>query len=89
MTPSVHADTEETRYGRFMDWKLFARFLTYARPYRRWIVAALLFLPVGALIQMAQPVLIKQAVDHHLTTGKMEGFPLLLLLFALLVGSQV
>ncbi|MBF0134365.1 MAG: ABC transporter ATP-binding protein [Magnetococcales bacterium] len=88
MTPSVHADTEETRYGRFMDWKLFARFLTYARPYRRWIVAALLFLPVGALIQMAQPVLIKQAVDHHLTTGKMEGFPLLLLLFALLVGSQ-
>ncbi|MBF0147954.1 MAG: ABC transporter ATP-binding protein [Magnetococcales bacterium] len=88
MTPAVHADTEETRFGRFMDWRLFARFLSYAAPYRRLIVAALALLPLSALVQMTQPFLIKQAVDQHLTTGVMEGFPLLLTLFSLLVGLQ-
>ncbi|HIJ85965.1 MAG: ABC transporter related protein [Magnetococcales bacterium] len=88
MTPAVHADTEETRYGSFMDWKLFVRFLSYAKPYRGWIVTALALLPVSALVQIAQPMLIKRAVDNHLTTGNMEGFSVLLSAFILLVGVQ-
>ncbi|MBF0108304.1 MAG: ABC transporter ATP-binding protein [Magnetococcales bacterium] len=88
MTPAIHPDTDETRYGRFMDWRLFTRFLSYAAPYRRWITAALIFLPANALIQMAQPLLIRQAVDDHLTTGNMDGFVGLIALFILLVGLQ-
>ncbi|MBF0436303.1 MAG: ABC transporter ATP-binding protein [Magnetococcales bacterium] len=88
MTPTIHSETEETRYGSFLDWRLFARFLSYTLPYRNWIAAALIFLPVTALLQIAQPIVIKRAVDHHLTTGAMEGFQLLLLLFVALVLSQ-
>lgn len=88
MTPAIHTETEETRYGSFLDFRLFVRFLSYTLPYRGWIAAALVFLPVTALLQIAQPMLIKRAVDKHLTTGIMEGFQLLLLLFVALILSQ-
>ncbi|MBF0126749.1 MAG: ABC transporter ATP-binding protein [Magnetococcales bacterium] len=78
MMPAVSSETEETRYGAFLDFRLMARFLGYARPHRRWVWVALLLPPLGALSQFAQPLVIQMAVDRHLVTGDMEGFPRLL-----------
>ncbi|MEO5347716.1 MAG: ABC transporter ATP-binding protein/permease [Magnetococcus sp. YQC-9] len=78
MMPAVQADTEETRYGAFWDVQLMARFLSYAKPHRTWLFVAMLVPPLGALSQLAQPLVIQMAVDRHLVTGQMEGFTALL-----------
>jgi ATP-binding cassette, subfamily B, multidrug efflux pump len=88
MMPAVMSETEETKYGRFLDIGLFARFFTYAKPYKGWIAIALLLLPISTMAQMAQPLLIKQAVDQHLIPSNLNGFDLLALYFAGLVGIQ-
>ncbi|GAB0058597.1 ATP-binding cassette, subfamily B, multidrug efflux pump MdlB [Candidatus Magnetaquicoccaceae bacterium FCR-1] len=82
MMPAVQADTEETRYGAFWDARLMARFLSYATPHRGWLMLAMLMPPIGALSQLAQPLVIQMAVDRHLVTGDMEGFGGLLALLA-------
>jgi ATP-binding cassette, subfamily B, multidrug efflux pump len=88
MMPAVMADTEETKYGRFLDIDLFKRFFTYAKPYKGWITVALLLLPISTLTQMAQPLLIKQAIDQHLIPNNLDGFGTLVLYFTGLVGVQ-
>lgn len=91
MMPPVLADTEETRDGSFFDinpYRLLWRFFRYTRPYRSWVVFALVLLPVSTLLQLWQPLLIQQAVDHHLLAGKSDGFSWLLSLFALLIAGQ-
>ncbi|MBF0214619.1 MAG: ABC transporter ATP-binding protein, partial [Magnetococcales bacterium] len=74
MMPAVNSVTEETRYGAFLDLRLMGRFLGYARPHRRWLALAMLLPPLGALSQLAQPLVIQMAVDRHLVTGRLEGF---------------
>ncbi|MBF0161570.1 MAG: ABC transporter ATP-binding protein [Magnetococcales bacterium] len=91
MMPPVVAETEETRDGNLFDahpYRLLWRFLHYARPYRGWVALAILLLPVSALLQLWQPLLIQEAVDHHLLPGKPEGFSNLLLLFISLIVGQ-
>ncbi|MEO5366447.1 MAG: ABC transporter ATP-binding protein/permease [Magnetococcus sp. WYHC-3] len=88
MKPPVSADTDETRYGRFLDAALFWRFLGYAAPWRWRVVGALLLLPLAALLQLAQPLVIQQAVDRHLATGQMQGFFTLMVLYLGLVAAQ-
>ncbi|MBF0165328.1 MAG: ABC transporter ATP-binding protein [Magnetococcales bacterium] len=82
MMPAVQADTEETRYGAFWDARLMARFFGYAKPHRRWLLLAMLIPPIGALSQLAQPLVIQMAVDRHLVTGDMDGFGALLAMLA-------
>ncbi|MBF0273300.1 MAG: ABC transporter ATP-binding protein [Magnetococcales bacterium] len=74
MMPAVNSDTEETRYGAFLDARLMARFFSYAKPHRRWLAFAMILPPIGALSQLAQPLVIQMAVDRHLVTGHLEGF---------------
>ncbi|MBF0382609.1 MAG: ABC transporter ATP-binding protein [Magnetococcales bacterium] len=88
MMPAVMSETEETKYGSFLDIDLFARFFTYAKPYKGWIVVALLLLPISTVAQMVQPLIIKQAVDQHLVPQDLTGFNLLALYYAGLVAMQ-
>ncbi|MBF0185292.1 MAG: ABC transporter ATP-binding protein [Magnetococcales bacterium] len=91
MMPPVLAETEETRDGNLFNmhpYRLLWRFFRYARPYRGWVATALTLLPVAALLQLWQPLLIQQAVDHHLLPGRAEGFGAILLLFLLLILGQ-
>ena len=91
MMPAVFADTEETRYGNFFDanpYRMLQRFFRYARPYRLWVVLALLLLPLGTLLQLLQPLLIQQAVDQNLIPGQWQGFRQILVLFLILILSQ-
>jgi ATP-binding cassette subfamily B multidrug efflux pump len=64
MTVAIHTDTEETRYAA-IDWQLLMRFLRYAVRHRRLTLFALLLLPLAALTQFAQPILIQQAIDLY------------------------
>jgi ATP-binding cassette, subfamily B, multidrug efflux pump len=68
---------EDEIVGKVYDRRLMQRFIRYVRPYRRLIVAALLLLPLIAAARLAQPWILKVAVDSHIVTGRMEGLPTL------------
>jgi len=77
---------EDEIVGKAYDRKLLGRFLRYLRPYRMLVAWSLLLLPLIAAAKLAQPWLIKIAIDSHITTGKMAGLPLLSLeYFALII----
>ncbi|GFO67534.1 xenobiotic ABC transporter ATP-binding protein [Geomonas limicola] len=59
------------------DRKLMRRFVRYIAPYRRLIGVVLVMLPIMAVTKLAQPWLLKTAIDNHIVTGKLEGLPLL------------
>lgn len=79
---------EDEIVGKAYDRKLLERFLRYLRPYRRLVAWSLLLLPLIALAKLAQPWLIKTAIDQHITVGKMAGLPMLSLgYFALILAD--
>jgi ATP-binding cassette, subfamily B, multidrug efflux pump len=68
---------EDEVVGKMYDRRLMRRFVRYVLPYRRQIVAALLLLPFIAATNLAQPYILKIAIDEHIVAGKMAGLPLL------------
>jgi ATP-binding cassette subfamily B multidrug efflux pump len=79
---------EDEIVGKAYDRRLLGRFVRYLRPYRLLVVWSMLLLPLIAAAKLAQPWLIKIAIDSHITTGKMAGLPLLSLeYFALIIAD--
>jgi ATP-binding cassette subfamily B protein len=79
---------EDEIIGKAYDRRLLMRFLRYLRPYRRMVVWSLLLLPLIATAKLAQPWLLKVAIDSHIVTGRMEGLPFLsLCYFALILAD--
>jgi ATP-binding cassette subfamily B multidrug efflux pump len=72
---------EDEIMGKAYDRQLMVRFLGYLRPYRGMALCSLLLLPIIAATKLAQPYILKIAIDNHIVTGKMEGLPLLSLYF--------
>jgi ATP-binding cassette subfamily B protein len=64
---------DEEVLGKAYDSVLMRRLLGYLRPY--WLQVALAFVAivVGSLAAIAQPYLIKIAIDEHITTGALDG----------------
>jgi ATP-binding cassette, subfamily B, multidrug efflux pump len=81
---------DEEILGKAYDARLMRRLLTYLWPYWRQVLLALLAILAGAAGQLAQPYLIKTAIDQHIATGRLEGLDRLAILFlAILAGSFV
>jgi len=59
--------------GKAYDVRILTRFARYVKPYRGAIIAVLVILPLVAACRLAQPLVIKQAIDNHITTGRMAG----------------
>jgi ATP-binding cassette subfamily B protein len=76
---------EDEIIGKAYDRKLMGRFIRYLAPYRGMVLCALLLLPLIAAAKLAQPYLLKIAIDNHIMTGRMEGLPLLSFYFFLLL----
>jgi ATP-binding cassette subfamily B protein len=68
---------EDEIVGKAYDRRLLGRFLRYLAPYRRLAAASLFLLPLIAAAKLAQPWIIKIAIDGHIVSGEMEGLPLL------------
>ena len=73
---------EEEIAGKAYDTRILARFARYVSPYRISIIAVLLILPLVAVCRLAQPWIIKLAIDGHITTGRMEGLETIALAFS-------
>lgn len=64
---------EEEIAGKAYDTALLRRFARYVVPYRQSIAVVVLILPQVAACRLAQPWIIKLAIDSHITTGRLAG----------------
>lgn len=64
---------EEEIAGKAYDTALLMRFARYVAPYRLSIAIVVLILPLVAACRLAQPWIIKLAIDNHIITGKLAG----------------
>jgi ATP-binding cassette subfamily B protein len=70
VTTSVH---DEEILGKAYDARLMRRLLGYLRPYWRQVVIALAAIIGGSAAQLAQPYLIKLAIDRYIAVGRLDG----------------
>jgi len=59
--------------GKAYDARLMRRLLTYLRPYWRQVALAFVAILVAAGAALAQPYLVKLAIDRYIATGRLEG----------------
>ena len=79
---------DEEVLGKAYDSVLMRRLLQYLRPYGRYVALALTAIIGNAGLQLAQPYLMKVAIDQHIATGALEGLDRIAVLFlAILLGS--
>src|SRR6266545_761632 len=79
---------EDQIIGKAYDRRIMARFLRYLSPYGWQVAGALCLLPLVAATKLAQPWLLKIAIDQHIVAGRMEGLPLLAFWFLLLIIGE-
>jgi len=63
----------ETARGLGRDLALLVRLWPYARPDARFFAFCVATTPFAMLLALAQPLLVKRALDEHITTGQLEG----------------
>ncbi|MEO5895002.1 MAG: ABC transporter ATP-binding protein [Vicinamibacterales bacterium] len=64
---------EEEVLGKAYDAALMRRLLRYLRPYWRQVLIALVAIVCSSILQLAQPYLMKVAIDDYITAGNLEG----------------
>lgn len=64
---------EEEVLGKAYDSRLMKRLLGYLWPYTHYAAAALLAIFLNAVLQLAQPYLIKVAIDTYIAKGDLDG----------------
>lgn len=74
--------------GKAYDRALLLRFAAYLRPYLWIVLTVLCILPLTTAAKLAQPWLIKLAIDNHIVKGELAGLPALALYFLLLILAE-
>ena len=69
-------------------WAALRRFWPWARPYRRWLAAGLMMIPIVAAVSALRPLLIKQAVDVDIATSDIVSLRFTALLFMVAVMAE-
>ena len=66
----VHMSESPAKSTRKMtDWQLARRIMQYMRPAKKWLTIVALTMPLGVLIELAQPILLKKAIDEGINKG--------------------
>jgi ATP-binding cassette subfamily B protein len=74
--------------GKALDRTLLRRIFSYVWPYRRPLLGAVLLLPVITAFEVAQPYLLKRAIDEHISVRRLEGLDRLGLLYLIALVGQ-
>jgi ATP-binding cassette subfamily B protein len=70
---SAYDPEAEEQLGRAFDRRLAARLMETARPHRGLIGGSLLLFPLVAVVELAQPWLLKVAIDEHILRSDWVG----------------
>ena len=80
-------EPEDEVLGRAYDARLMRRMWAFTRPHVRLVLATCALFPLVSLLELAQPYLVKIAIDEHILKRDWAGLGRVALLFmALLVG---
>jgi ATP-binding cassette, subfamily B, multidrug efflux pump len=71
--------------GKAYDARLMRRLLQYLRPYWRQVCVALGAILVGSAASLAQPYLIKVAIDRYIAAGRLDGLDRIALLYLVIL----
>jgi ATP-binding cassette subfamily B multidrug efflux pump len=71
--------------GKAYDARLMRRLLEYLRPYTRQVCIALAAILAGSAASLAQPYLIKVAIDRYIAVGRLAGLDRLALLYLVIL----
>ena len=71
--PVVEADSADEILGRAFDRRLTARLWAMARPHHRLVWSSITLFPLVALVELAQPYLLKVAIDDHILAADWVG----------------
>ncbi len=81
---------EDEITGKAYDTRILKRFARYVAPHRTAIAVVMITLPLIAACRLAQPWIIKLAIDGHITTGRLAGLDGIALLFlTVLLGESL
>jgi ATP-binding cassette, subfamily B, multidrug efflux pump len=81
---------EEEVLGKAYDATLMRRLLWYLRPYKPQVALALAAIISASVLQLAQPYLMKLAIDQYIANGDLRGIDRIALWFlGILLGSFV
>ena len=86
MAAPVH--NEEETLGKVYDARIMRRVFAYVRPHRRLVALAFLLLLVGSAAQLAQPYLIKVAIDGPIANKDPGGLVAIVIAFAFLLVAE-
>ncbi|MEP6916999.1 MAG: ABC transporter ATP-binding protein, partial [Acidobacteriota bacterium] len=81
---------EEEVLGKAYDARLMRRLLQYLRPYQLRVALALTAIIAASALQLAQPYVMKLAIDSYIANGDLRGIDRMAMAFlAILVASFV
>jgi len=81
---------EEEVLGKAYDATLMRRLLQYLRPYKPQVALALAAIISASILQLAQPYLMKLAIDRYIAAGDLRGVDrIALVYFFILIGSFI
>ena len=81
---------EEEVLGKAYDANLMRRLLWYLRPYKPQVALALVAIICASVLQLAQPYLMKLAIDRYIANGDLAGINRIAVAFlAILVASFI
>jgi ATP-binding cassette, subfamily B, multidrug efflux pump len=81
---------EEEVLGKAYDATLMRRLLQYLRPYKPQVALALAAIVSASILQLAQPYLMKLAIDRYIATGDLRGVDrIAIAYFFILIGSFI
>jgi len=72
--------------GKAYDARLMAKLWARTAPYRRWVYGSMALFPASALVELAQPYLVKVAIDDYILAGDWAGLVGVTGLFLLSLG---
>jgi ATP-binding cassette subfamily B protein len=74
--------------GKALDRTLLRRIFSHVWPYKALMALAVLLLPITSALEIAQPYLLKKAIDEHIAAGRLAGLDRLGLLYLLALIGQ-
>jgi ATP-binding cassette subfamily B multidrug efflux pump len=76
-------DDEDELLGKAYDGRLVRRLLSYMKPYRRQMVAAIILMIASSLLAVSQPTIVGRAIDDGIRAASPAALRTLTLLFLL------
>ncbi|MFQ5682343.1 MAG: ABC transporter ATP-binding protein [Candidatus Binatia bacterium] len=82
-------DHQEEIFGKSYDLRLIKRLWLFMHPYKRLFGLSLLLLPFQQVFGLAQPYIMKVAIDRSIASADLWGLQTMGLLFLVCIGGEV